>query len=74
MKREARLSEAEARAIACKAGEGVSDAHSLEFAALTEEEGDRFWIFATASRGSAWSVKIRDRDGRVVEKGRVGLR
>ncbi len=68
------MTEEEALTIARSAGEGVSDITSLRFAAIAEEGGDRFWIFATSSRGSAYRVKIRDRDGQVVERGRIGVR
>ena len=74
VKRRARLGEDEALALARSASEGVSDALSLNFTAIAEEGGELVWTFSTASRGSAWSVKIRDRDGHVLERKRVGLR
>jgi hypothetical protein len=73
-KRRARLSEDEALAIARTAGEGVSDAVSLRFTAIADEGTELVWTFSTPSRGSVWSVKIRDCDGQVVERRRGGLR
>jgi hypothetical protein len=73
-KRAARLTEAEALSIAQQASSGVSDAYSLELVTLENDGGERLWVFATTSRGSTWHVKIRDRDGRVVSRGRRGLR
>lgn len=73
-KRAARLTEAEALSIAQQASSGVSDAYSLELVTLENDGGERLWVFATTSRGSTWHVKIRDRDGHVVSRGRRGLR
>ena len=73
-KRTARLTEAEAFAIARRASEGGWDEHSLRFSAMLQEEGEQIWLFATPSRGMQWLVKVRDRDGKVVSKERVGLR
>jgi hypothetical protein len=73
-KREARLSVDDALTIAREAGAGVSDVHSLSLVAVESEGDDRLWVFATASRGSVWQVKVRDRDGVVVNRGRVGKR
>lgn len=73
-KRRARLSEAEALAIARRAGAHVSDRFSLHFTALIEEEQEQIWIFETSSRGRIWSVRIRDRDGQVLGSARLGVR
>lgn len=73
-KRGARLSEGDALTIAHEAGSGVSDVHSLSLVAVESEGDERLWVFATASRGSVWQVKVRDRDGAVVSRGRVGKR
>jgi hypothetical protein len=73
-KRVARLTEEQALSIAREASRGVSDAYSLEFVAIEKEGTERFWLFATTSRGSAWHVKVRDGDGRVVSRGRTGGR
>lgn len=73
-KRAARLTEEQALSIAREASRGVSDAYSLEFVAIKKENGERFWVFATTSRGSAWHVNVRDRDGRIVSRGRSGGR
>jgi hypothetical protein len=72
-KRAARLTEEEALAIAQAASTG-RDAYSLRFAAIEKEGEERLWIFATTSRGGHFLVKIRDRDGHVVSRGRVGFR
>jgi hypothetical protein len=73
-KRAARLTQAEARAIAQQASERVCDAHDLDLVAIEEAAGERLWVFATNSRGSAYQVKVRDRDGNVVSRGRIGGR
>lgn len=73
-KRAARLTEAQALSIARDASSGVSDAYSLEFMAIEADGDERLWLFATTSRGSTWHVKVRDRDGRVVSRGRRGFR
>jgi hypothetical protein len=73
-KRTARLSENDALAIAREAGVGVSDVESLALVAIERDGDERLWVFATSSRGSAWQVKVRDRDGSVVSRGRVGGR
>jgi hypothetical protein len=73
-KRTARLAEDEALLIAQKASAGVPDAYSLEFVSIEADGDERLWVFATTSRGSTWHVKVRDRDGRVVSRGRRGLR
>jgi hypothetical protein len=73
-KRAARLTEDQALSIAREASSGVSDAYSLELVAIENEEGERLWVFATTSRGNTWHVKVRDGDGRVVSRGRRGLR
>lgn len=73
-KRAARLTEDEALSIAKEASSGVSDAYSLELVAIEDGSGERLWVFATTSRGSTWHVKVRDRDGVVVSRGRRGLR
>jgi hypothetical protein len=73
-KRAARLTEDQALSIAREASSGVSDAYSLELVTIEKEEGERLWVFATTSRGSTWHVKVRDRDGFVVNRGRRGLR
>jgi hypothetical protein len=73
-KRRARLKEDEARAIAEKAAGSLPDNLTLQFAAIVEEAGERLWVFSTNTRGLAWEVKIRDRDGRVVGSGKVGIR
>lgn len=73
-RRAAQLTEAQALSIAANASSGVSDAHSLEFVAIENQDGERLWVFGTTSRGSTWHVKVRDRDGQVVSRGRWGLR
>jgi hypothetical protein len=72
--RAARLTEDAALLIARQAGDGVSDVQSLALVAMEHEGDERLWVFATSSRGSAWQVKVRDRDGSVVSRGRVGKR
>jgi hypothetical protein len=72
--RATRLTEDEALSIAKEASSGVSDAYSLELVAIESSGGERLWVFATTSRGSTWHVKVRDRDGDVVSRGRRGLR
>lgn len=73
-KRRARLKEGEARDIAEKAAGTLPDNLRLQFAAIVEEAGERLWVFSTNTRGLGWQVKIRDRDGRVVGTGKVGIR
>lgn len=73
-KRQARLNEEEALAIARKAAGQLPDNLGLHFAAIVEEAGERLWVFSTNTRGLTWQVKIRDRDGQVVGSGRVGIR
>jgi hypothetical protein len=73
-KRRARLTEEEARDIAEKAAGRLPDNLTLRFAAIVEEAGERLWVFSTNTRGLGWQVKIRDRDGRVVGSGKVGVR
>jgi hypothetical protein len=73
-KRVARLREDQALSIAMKAGARVSDAYELEFVGIERQGDDLLWMFETNSRGSAWHVKVRDRDGKVVSHGRTGLR
>jgi len=73
-KRAARLTEEQALAIAQEASTGISDAYSLRFAAIEKDGEERLWIFATSSRGCHFLVKIRDRDGHVVSRGRMGFR
>jgi hypothetical protein len=73
-KRGARLTQAEAQSIAKRASDRVSDAHDLGFVAIEHEGGERVWVFATNSRGSAWQVKVRDSDGNIMSRGRIGGR
>ena len=73
-KRAARLTEADALALARAASEGAPDVHTLTFAGIREEHGERLWVFTTASRGMQWQVEVRDADGRVAKKGMVGVR
>jgi hypothetical protein len=73
-KRAARLSESEALAVARAAAEQSADAESLHFADIVDEQGETIWVFTTASRCSSLVVRIRDRDGAVVRKERVGRR
>jgi hypothetical protein len=73
-KRTARLSESEALAVAQAAAEQSPDADSLYFADIVDEQGEKIWVFTTASRGSPLVVKIRDRDGTVIRKERIGGR
>jgi hypothetical protein len=73
-KRAARLTQDQALSIAQEASSGVSDAYSLELVTIESDGSERLWVFATTSRGSTWHVKIRDRDGHVVSRGRRGLR
>jgi hypothetical protein len=71
-KRAAQLTEDRALSIAREASSGVSDADSLGLVAIENDGGERLWVFATTSRGSTWHVKVRDRDGLVVSRGRRG--
>jgi hypothetical protein len=73
-KRAAQLTEDQALSIAKEASARVSDAYSLELVTIEHEGVERVWVFATTSRGSTWHVKVRDRDGLVVSRGRRGLR
>jgi len=73
-KRGAKLSGDDALRIAREAGVGVSDVDSLSLVTIEGEGDERLWVFATASIGSVWQVKVRDRGGAVVSRGRVGTR
>ena len=73
-KRTARLSESEALAIARAAAEQSAVAESLYFSDIVEKQGETIWVFTTATCGSFFVVRIRDRDGTVIQKERIGKR
>lgn len=71
--RNTRMTEKEALQVARSVVERSPDADNLQLAKIVDEE-EIIWVFSTASRGNPLVIHIRDQDGAVIRKERIGRR